>query len=103
MLCPVTGIRKLLLTVFEEFAVERFLSSVTPVVDLEVLQSCKAPATSWLFASERSLTSVHPQMCHQLVFGIERFVLAATVLNTKYFKAELKQQTVNNFFFQLQA
>ena len=59
---------------------ERFLPSVTPLVDLEVLQPGKTPAAVWLAALEGSLACVNPQVGHQLVLGIERLGVTGTVL-----------------------
>ena len=80
VLGSVTGVGESLLTLLEVFTQERFLSRVTSVVDLEVLQPGKTSSTSRLFAFEGSLTSVNTEVGHQLVLGIEWLVLTTAIL-----------------------
>ena len=51
-----------------------------PLVDLEVFTARKHLATAREGAREGLLASVHPNVVHQLVLGLERLALAGTLL-----------------------
>ena len=53
---------------------------MAPLVDLQVLQPRKTTATVCLAALEGSLSSVNPQVGHQLVLGVEWLGVTGTVL-----------------------
>lgn len=63
-----------------ELTLERFLSCVRSLVDLQVFRPCEDLSTAGEGAWKRFLSRVHPNVVDQFVFRLERLALPGAVL-----------------------